>query len=77
MAYPELSLERVMVQDSLNQVGKQHTKQQSTFKQYTKVFTTVGRRSSDLPPYQAFTFLWIKIFLKVLICDVCISLNAF
>ena len=30
-----------------------------------------------LPPYQAFTFKWIKIFRKVLVYDVCISFNAF
>ena len=42
-----------------------------------KVYITQGRRSSDLPPYQAFTFKWIKILLKVLMHDICISLNAF
>ena len=42
------------------------------YKIHSKVYTTQGRRSSDLPPYQAITFKWIKIFLKVLIYVWCL-----
>ena len=38
-----------------------------------KVYTTY----SDLPHYQAFTFMWVNMFLKMLEYEICISLNEF
>ena len=42
-----------------------------------KVYTTLENPYSNLPHYQAFTFKWVKMFLKILENEVCINLDAF